>query len=448
MTKKTINKQFYKYVIPSMITMLLSGFYSMVDGLFVSNAVNDSALAAINIAYPIQVILNASAIGIGIGGAVCYSYYSGQNKIKQMHKTIGITCFLLLLIGGILPFVLKYFVNDLLIFLGAQGNIYLGAYDYISVILAGGLLPVIGNGINPLLRNQGKTIYATISMSSGLITNIILDYILIYKMRLGLQGAALATITAQGIVALSGLIMLIYFKLRYLKLTDYLPNKIIIKKIFTIAISPFGQTLVPCIITIITNWICIKYGGDKALTIFSIICYILASAQLLLQGIGDGIQPLLSYYHGSKQTMLSNYIYKKARRLSLIISLTMAAIIFIYPTQLMSIFNVNNDIYHDCYQALLITALSFPFIGNNRLICSLFYASEHSLLSSILVYLEPCLILPSCLIIFSKLFNLTGIWLAYPIGQIILSIIALILVYPHSLKIKKTNYSIEMSSSI
>lgn len=116
MNKKIINQKFYKYVIPSMITMLLSGFYSIIDGLFVANAVNDSALAAINIAYPIQVILNATAIGIGIGGAVSYSYYNGQNKTKQMHKTIGVTCSLLLISGIILPIVLNYFVNDLLVF--------------------------------------------------------------------------------------------------------------------------------------------------------------------------------------------------------------------------------------------------------------------------------------------------------------------------------------------
>ena len=158
MNKKIINQKFYKYVIPSMITMLLSGFYSIIDGLFVANAVNDSALAAINIAYPIQVILNATAIGIGIGGAVSYSYYNGQNKTKQMHKTIGVTCSLLLISGIILPIILNYFVNNLLVFLGAKGNIYNGAYEYIHIILIGGILPIIGNGINPLLRNQGKTI--------------------------------------------------------------------------------------------------------------------------------------------------------------------------------------------------------------------------------------------------------------------------------------------------
>lgn len=448
MNKKKINKQFYKYVIPSMITMLLSGFYAIIDGLFVSNAIDGSALAAINIAYPIQVILNATAIGIGIGGAVSYSYYSGQNKDKYMHKTIGITCLLLLISGVILPFILKNYVNELLIFLGAKGSVFKGAYAYINVILIGGLLPIIGNGINPLIRNQGKTIYATISMSSGLIVNIILDYLLVYKMHLGLHGAALATIIAQGVVALSGLAILIYFKLRYLKLSDFLPNKTIIKKILTIAISPFGQTLVPCIITIVTNWMCIRYGGNNALTIFSIICYVLSSAQLLLQGIGDGIQPLLSYYHGAKLPHLSKYVYKKALSLSMLVAIFLTSLVFIFPHYLTLIFNVKKDIYQQCHQALLITALAFPFIANNRLASALFYASERSLLSSILIYIEPCLILPSCLVIFAQLFDLTGIWLAYPIAQAIISVIALSFIYPISLKVKEHAMPLDMNYSI
>ena len=79
MERKYLNSQFWKYILPSMFTMLLSGFYSIVDGLFVGNSVGNDALAAINLVYPIQVILNASAIGIGIGGAVALSYFSGRD---------------------------------------------------------------------------------------------------------------------------------------------------------------------------------------------------------------------------------------------------------------------------------------------------------------------------------------------------------------------------------
>ena len=191
---------------------------------------------------------------------------------------------------------------------------------------------------------------------------------------------------------------------------------------------------------------CIHYGGNDALTIFSIISYVLSSIQLFLQGIGDGIQPLLSYYHGCKEPLLIKYIYKKAISISFIISITLTILVIIFPNTLTSLFNVDNGIYDECRKALIITALSFPFIGNNRLSCALFYATERTLFSSIIVYLEPCIIIPGCLIYFSNILKLTGIWLAYPIAQIILTIISLCFIYFILLKNKKisanTKYSI------
>ena len=193
---------------------------------------------------------------------------------------------------------------------------------------------------------------------------------------------------------------------------------------------------------------CIRYGGDNALTIFSIISYVLSSIQLFLQGIGDGIQPLLSYYHGCKQPQLIKYIYKKAITLSLAISTTLTILVIIFPNILTSLFNVDNIIYHECRNALIITALSFPFIGNNRLSCALFYATERTLFSSIIVYLEPCVIIPGCLIYFSNIFKLTGIWLAYPIAQVILTIIALYFIYFILFKAKNVNVTVDTEYSI
>ncbi|MFR8101105.1 MAG: hypothetical protein ACLU76_13965, partial [Ruminococcus bicirculans (ex Wegman et al. 2014)] len=110
--------------------------------------------------------------------------------------------------------------------------------------------------------------------------------------------------------------------------------------------------------------------------------------------------------------------------------------------------NVDNIIYHECRNALIITALSFPFIGNNRLSCALFYATERTLFSSIIVYLEPCVIIPSCLIYFSNIFKLTGIWLAYPIAQVILTIIALYFIYFILFKAKNVNVTVDTEYSI
>lgn len=431
MDKKMLNSKFYKYVLPSMFTMLLSGFYSIVDGLFVGNSIGNTALAAINIAYPIQVILNASAIGLGIGGAVALSYYSGKRDNELAAKSLGSTFTLLLGTGFVLSVLLFFLAPTLLHLLGAEGIVFEQAYDYIFVILLGGLLPVLGNGLNPLIRNVGKTIVATLCMSSGLVTNIILDYVLVFKFDMGLTGAALATIIAQGVVAISGLCFLYFTSLRHLKWHNFIPSISLLKQILHTGLSPFGQTLIPCIVIVLTNWMCLIYGGNDAVTVFSVVSYVLASAQLLLQGIGDGIQPLLSYYHGKNQQAENHYLYKKAFFLSLISSITMCVLVFAFCRPLTSLFGVSQSIYQETRTALLITSLSFPFIAIARLTSAVFYATGKSKNSTFLIYLEPCLLLPALLVIFSSLFELTGVWVAYPAAQVILCVLALILQSPN-----------------
>lgn len=445
MHKSILNRKFWKYVLPSMFAMLLSGFYSIIDGLFVGNAIGNTALAAINVAYPIQVILNASAIGIGIGGAVTMSTYIGCNNREKSEQSLGSTVALLFSIGILLSFILYNATPTLLRILGARNEVYDAAYEYIYVILLGGLLPIFGNGLNPLLRNNGKTIQATLSMSSGLVTNIVLDCIFVFKANMGLHGAALATIIAQAVVALSGFLLLYFSKMRYMNLSRFIPTISIVKKIIRVGVSPFGQTLIPCIITILTNWMCIKYGGDDALTIFSVVCYVLASAQLLLQGIGDGIQPLLSYSHGKHDDNSIHYLYRKAFFVALVVSLLLCILTCGFADQLAYLFGVSQSLTDGTKVALTLTSLSYPFIGIIRLTCAVFYATGRAKKSTLLIYLEPCMLFPFTLIFFSSLFGLNGVWSAYPAAQVILCVLSLILMSPNVI-INKQLHTLDLVS--
>lgn len=429
--KKQLSNQFWRYVLPSMIAMLLSGFYAIVDGLFVGNAIGSEALGAINIAYPIQVILNASAVGIGIGGAICVSCAKGEEEASTMYQYLGNTLFLLGTMGILFPFILFILHKPLLHILGASGSLFEGAQAYLVVILIGGILPVLSNGINPLLRNQEKPLQATLCMCMGLITNIILDYIFVFQWHWGLFGAGLATIIAQGIVALSSLSLLIYFQIRFMQKQDFMPSLSKIKDIVHAGISPFGQTLVPCIVIILTNWIALHYGGNEAVTIYSIVTYVLSSAQLLLQGIGDGVQPLFSFYHGANKEEEIHYLYHKAFFLSISFAIFLCVTLFLFVEPLTLLFGIEETLMESSKIALLITFLSFPALATTRLTSALFYATRKANHSSLLVYLEPCMILPFFLIIFSSAFGLNGIWAAYPIAQFTMSKIALILKSPN-----------------
>lgn len=429
--KKRINRQFMHYVIPSMIAMLFSGFYSIVDGLFVGNSIGNVGLAAINLVYPIQVVLNATATGVGIGGSVLVSIYRGEGKDRDMEHSAMQTIILLLIFGAILPVFFLGTKGIILNFLGAEGAIYKGADDYITTILIGGMLPVLGNGLNPIVRNQGKPIIATQNMVAGLVTNIVLDYVFIYKMNLGMFGAALATITAQGVVATMNVIYVVKLNHKNFKMDYILPNITKIKRIMKIAVSPFGQTIVPSIIIILTNWKCIEYGGDGAVAIYSVISYVLACAQLLIQGIGDGVQPLFSYYFGANKERELHYVYNKAFFLCSIFSVFLMVMTMVFSVQLAKYFNISPELMNETALALKTTAFAYAFFGVTRVTSAYFYATNHTKFSNLLIYIEPIVIAPAMLWIFTELFGLSGVWMAYPAIQVILSSISLVLKSPN-----------------
>lgn len=429
--KKRINRQFMHYVIPSMIAMLFSGFYSIVDGLFVGNSIGNVGLAAINLVYPIQVVLNATATGVGIGGSVLVSIYRGEGKERDMEHSAMQTIILLLIFGAILPVFFLGTKGIILNFLGAEGAIYKGADDYITTILIGGMLPVLGNGLNPIVRNQGKPIVATQNMVAGLVTNIVLDYVFIYKMNLGMFGAALATITAQGVVATMNVIYVVKLNHKNFKMDYILPNIVKIKRIMKIAVSPFGQTIVPSIIIILTNWKCIEYGGDGAVAIYSVISYVLACAQLLIQGIGDGVQPLFSYYFGANKERELHYVYNKAFFLCSIFSVFLMVMTMVFSVQLAKYFNISPELMNETALALKTTAFAYAFFGVTRVTSAYFYATNHTKFSNLLIYIEPIVIAPAMLWIFTELFGLSGVWMAYPAIQVILSSISLVLKSPN-----------------
>lgn len=430
MKKDYVHKQFWKYVLPSMFAMLLSGFYAIIDGLFVGNAVGDTALGAINLAYPIQVILNATAIGLGIGGSVVMSRSRGDGREAKARHAMGSTLALLLVSGILLSGMLLLLHPRLLKMLGAQGVLYEQARSYIFVVLLGGILPVLGNGLNPLLRNYGKTFLATVIMSSGLITNILLDYLFVFRFRMGLSGAAWATIIAQGVVAILSLAYMYARELRTYSWKDAIPDLPLVKSIVRIGLSPFGQTMAPSFVIVLTNWMCLRYGGNAAVTIYSVVSYVLCSAQLLLQGIGDGVQPLLSFYYGADQEDKIHILYRKAFIVTILTSFILCAAVVVFLNPLTALFGISDSVFEGAKTAILITTLSFPFLGITRVTSAVFYATEKTRNSTLLVYMEPCFLLPVSLFILSWLFQLNGIWMAYPAAQLILCALALFMKNP------------------
>ena len=178
-------KRFWYYVLPSMLTMVLSGFYVIVDGFFIGQATGDIGLGAINLAWPITAVMQATGIGVGIGGSVLFSMYQGAQDDEEARAARGNTIVLLFLFS-VFMMVFFWFTSDaILVLFGARGALFNAARDYIRVIIFGTLFQTFGCGLTPLIKNSGRAISAMLIMVSGLVTNMILDalFIMVFPAR-------------------------------------------------------------------------------------------------------------------------------------------------------------------------------------------------------------------------------------------------------------------------
>lgn len=429
-------KQFWKYVLPSMLTMLLGGFYSIVDGFFVGNVVGDDGLAAINLAWPLTALLLATGTGLGVGGSVLMSLRSGEGRLQAAKQAKGgtllllasISVFLTVLFVPTAPFVMRFF--------GAEGHVLELAVDYAQIIVLGASLQIFGTGLTPIMRNSGRTVLAMVMMISGFATNIILDWLFIMVFDWQLAGAALATIAGQGLVAVFCITMLLVDRnLRPTK-ADFAVERSVLFTIVRIGLSPFGSSLAPSLVIMFCNWQCIRYGGNPAVAAYSVLSYITFPANSIMAGVGQGIQPIISYANGAKHfTELLN-VRRKAWKVILII----AAILFLIaiPAQTLGarLFGLSPAASAIFARSLWISSFAFPFMGTVKLGAEFFCAINKTRYSTLLIYGDPFILSPLFLLLLPFIWDLDGVWLAMPCAQGVIAILAVLLFYRYDKRMR------------
>ena len=426
MSSKNEIRTFLRYVIPSVLSFALSGVYSIVDGYFVGNSLGDVGLSAINIAYPIVAVIQAIGTGIGMGGAIHYSISKAEGKEMQSRHYIAGSMWLMLISSILMTAIFTFFCNTVLKALGAEGQLLSYAEEYIVIIALGSLLQVAGTGFVPFIRNHGGSVYAMMSMIAGFITNIILDYIFVWIFSLGMAGAAWATIIGQGVTMLIALIYLVRNRIITFSLSGASFGSVFISIIRT-GIAPFGLAMSPNISLVIINRFSIGYGGEPAVAVYACIAYVICIVYLIFQGVGDGSQPLLSEYYGKGN--FSSLFY--SRRLGYILSMLLAAIgciaMYAMKDSLGILFGASDEVNAEISRIMPIFLLSVPFVAISRITTAGFYAMDKSILSYIVTFAEPVLMLAIFLVLPQLFGGQMMIWRGAVAARILTALIALIL---------------------
>lgn len=437
MSKKPIEKQFLKFVLPSMLTMLLSGLYTIVDGIFVGYAVGDVGLAGMGIVWPVTALLMALGMGIGVGGSVVMSTYRGAGEDQKANQARANTILLLLTASVVLTLALVLLNPMILRALGAKGAVYDASIAYIHVIALGGSMQILASGLIPIIRNSHQTVQAMLIMGGGLIANITLDALFTIVIPWGLRGAALATILGQALTVVCSIICLWRQKEHKIRRTDFVPDKQMVARTIKIGVSPFGLSLMPPLITVFYNWQCLAYGGTLAVSAYAVINYFTSSVLLLLEGIGEGIQPLISFCNGAKDYKTMVKIRNKGLWAILVFSVVFLLITIPARTMLSRLFSTSGETAGIIYSALPILCIAFPMMGLGKLFTSYFYACGETRFSALLVYCDPIIFTPISLFVLPRIFDLSGIWMSLPSAQAIIMILLAVLLIRHTQKYKR-----------
>jgi putative MATE family efflux protein len=407
--KEKETKLFFKYLIPAVTGTLAIGILIFIDTMFIGRGVGAKGLAALNIVLPAFTFYSCVGYLLGVGGATVASIDEGSGGSTK--KRIFTTCVLIgLTISAVFVIVQNIYLDEIVRLLGAKGDILPLAKSYLRVVVYASGLYLMPHILNPFVRNDNNPNLTMIGMVVCGIVNLTLDYIFIFIFNWGMAGAAIAT----GIAQLSyTLILCLHFfkKDRKLGLEKVDIRVEDIKRVITVGLSSFINEISSGLIIFIFNLYLLRLSGELSVSVYSIIININYLVYLVYMGVGQAIQPLVSYNYGSKKLKRVNNFLKLGLAFNITYAIIVLLIFFTKSELIISLFNKDNEELRLLTEKNILKYFSSTiFTGINIVIATYIQAQGQGKTSSIIMFLRAFLFMVIGVVILSKLFGENGVW--------------------------------------
>ena len=359
MTKKTARKDLgtgnipelmLKLAVPTIIAQVVNMLYNMVDRIYIGHisGVGDVALTGLGLCFPVLMMVAAFANLIGTGGAPRAAIFMGKNDNRTAEVILGNSVTALLLLSVVMTIGLELAAEPILWLFGASEATMPYALGYLRIYLCGSVCVMMTLGLNSFITTQGFTNISMKTVLIGAVSNIILDPIFIFKLHMGVRGAALATVISQGISALWVLLFLVgrQTKLRIKKEYMRISAQILVP-VVTLGMATFVMNITECLLNIAFNISLSRYGGDLAVGAMTILASIMQLQVMPAAGIGQGAQPLLSYNYGAGKEDRVRKTIKILFISSMIYSLSFWLVLELFPGIFVQMFNSSSTELYD-----------------------------------------------------------------------------------------------------
>lgn len=443
-----IGKLIRKFSIPCIISLVVNSLYNIVDQIFIGWGVNYLGNGATNVVFPIVIICLAFSLMFGDGASAYLSLKLGEKKKYEASNGVGNGISLSIIVSVFFTIIVLIFLPQLLNLFGCTDVLRDLALKYGYIIAIGLPFMIIGTALNSIIRADGSPKYAMISMIAGALLNVALDPLFIFVFKMGIEGAAIATILSQFLTFIINILYLKKLKTITLNKNMFRIKFNIIKKIATLGISSFITQMSFVVVMGFENNLLAKYGAESKfgseipITVFGIVMKISQILNSIIIGIVAGAQPIIGYNYGAQKYDR----VKKTLKLVLLVSVIVSTIAFILfkaiPDKLISIFGSGDENYME-FACLAFRIYLMLCICNGVQIPSgvFFQAIGKSIKSAILSLSRQIILLIPAMMILGNAFGLIGILYAGPVADGISFLLAIVLLIFELRNLKPHNIS-------
>lgn len=432
-----VGRLLLRYSIPSIIAMTAASLYNMVDSIFIGQGCGPLAIAGLAVTFPLMNLSAAFGAMVGVGSSTLVSVKMGQRDIEGAEETLANVVILNTVIGILFMAVVMMFLDPILIFFGASDQTLPYAREYMQTLLWGNVLTHLYLGLNDVVRASGYPQRAMAATLTAVTINAVFNYVFIFILNLGIRGAAIGTLCAQGVAFLG----ICY---HYSRPDTYIKFKRqafhfkarIAKGIISIGCAPFFTNFCACIVVLLINNGLKNNGGDYYVGAYGIANRIAFVFIMVANGFNQGMQPILGYNYGAGQVQRSIRAY----RLTVVAAVTVTSSCFVmsalFPEIPISLFTTDQELIDISSRALWIMTCVFPIVGFQITSTGFFMSLGMAKKAMFLSMTRQLLMLIPFLIILPKFFGVDGVWMSMPVADVLSSVTVAVMVV---IQIRKFN---------
>ncbi|MBO7739189.1 MAG: MATE family efflux transporter [Oscillospiraceae bacterium] len=419
-----VGKLLLKLALPTVLAQIINMLYSVVDRIFIGHipVTGGLALTGIGVCAPIIYFLSAIAALISYGSSARASMSMGGNDYPNAEKIMGNTAALLIIVSIIETVLTLVAARPMLLLFGASSETIEYAVSYVNIYVLGSVFVSLTLGLNTFITAQGFAKISMLTVVIGAICNIILDPVFIYGFGMGVKGAALATVISQAISAVWVVLFLCGKKtVLRLRSVNFAPDLKLMLPCIALGLSPFIMQSTESLLNIAFNSSLLKYGGDTAVGAMTILSTVMHCTFLVLMGLTQGAQPIVSYNFGGKNAQRVKDTFRLLLIVSLIFTVCIWIVVILFPGSIASLLTSNIELRDFAAWAMRIYCAGFIVLGIQTACQQTFIGIGNAKSSIFLAILRKLILLIPLIYILPNFFEnkVFAVYLAEPVADVI-----------------------------